>query len=168
MNDVFYRIGIHKNRDEEIFLADYESDVDGLTDYLGEWESLSALNWLAAELMRSDVDLETFSAALELGDYCDSPLSMIELARGLDNFILLRDVHTDEELGEYYVEEGLSGFDTDSPLFRYFDAEAYGRDIRLDSYGTYSRFGFVECIDDHFEAVRWDDIPDEYRIYITD
>lgn len=164
MHDFFEEIGVGPGKDEEIFIADYESDIEGLTEYLGEYENLSLLNWLAAELMDASVDEDVFAGALELGDYTENVLSMIELARGLDNFMFLPDVNDDDDLGWYYINEGLVDVDKDSVLFRYFDAEGFGRDIRLESGGTFCDGGYIECIDDHFIPLRYEDCPDEYKI----
>lgn len=44
---LFSRIGIDGKRYEEYFITDYQSDVLGLYDHLGEYESLDELNYLA-------------------------------------------------------------------------------------------------------------------------
>ncbi|MCI7125885.1 MAG: antirestriction protein ArdA, partial [Agathobaculum sp.] len=43
----FSRIGIDGKHYEEYFITDYQSDVLGLYDHLGEYESLDELNYLA-------------------------------------------------------------------------------------------------------------------------
>lgn len=44
---LFSRIGIDGKQYEEYFITDYDSDILGLTDHLGEYESLDELNYLA-------------------------------------------------------------------------------------------------------------------------
>ena len=44
---LFSRIGIDGIRYQEYFITNYESDVLGLYDHLGEYESLDELNYLA-------------------------------------------------------------------------------------------------------------------------
>ena len=41
---LFSRIGIDGKQYEEYFITDYDSDILGLTDHLGEYESLDELN----------------------------------------------------------------------------------------------------------------------------
>jgi hypothetical protein len=41
------RIGVDGVLYEEFFITDYETDVVGLYDYLGEYESIDELNYLA-------------------------------------------------------------------------------------------------------------------------
>lgn len=40
----FQRIGIDSINYEEFFLTDYESTVDGVSDYIGEYSNLNELN----------------------------------------------------------------------------------------------------------------------------
>ena len=40
------RIGVDGKRYEELFITDYESDIAGLTENLGEYESIDELNYL--------------------------------------------------------------------------------------------------------------------------
>lgn len=50
---LFSRIGIDGKQYEEYFITDYDSDILGLTDHLGEYESLDELNYLA-HLLEND------------------------------------------------------------------------------------------------------------------
>lgn len=51
---------------------------------------------------------------------------------------------TRRELGEYYFDElGVQGVGKEA-LEMYFDHEAYGRDIDLESQGGFSDYGYVE------------------------
>ena len=49
---LFSRIGIDGKRYEEYFIIDYQSDVLGLYDHLGEYESLDEFNFLARLLKK--------------------------------------------------------------------------------------------------------------------
>lgn len=62
-----------------------------------------------------------------------------------DEYMLLPDVLTDYDLGEYYALEVMCfDFGGNSTLERYFDFEAYGRDIRLDGDGDFTTYGWLE------------------------
>lgn len=123
------RIGINAEY-EEMFISDYETDVDGVE--VGEYENLEELNELAESLENLDddemiamqamlLDGYSFKEALEKvqdGDYrvysgCDSmtdvAYEVVEECGYLDN-----------------VPENVS---------RYFDYEAFGRDLGIE--GTY-------------------------------
>lgn len=50
INTVLKEIGIDGTRYEEIFITDYESNICGLTECFGEYESLFALNYLAEKI----------------------------------------------------------------------------------------------------------------------
>ena len=60
----------------------------------------------------------------------------------LDEFDLLPDVENDEDLGYYYVEE-YGSIDIPESIRAYFDYEAYGRDIRLESSCLFTSYGFL-------------------------
>ena len=59
---LFSRIGIDGKQYEEYFITDYDSDILGLTDHLGEYESLDELNYLAHLLEEM-----TFFFAVDIG-----------------------------------------------------------------------------------------------------
>ena len=79
---LFSRIGIDGKRYEEYFITDYQSDVLGLYDHLGEYESLDELNYLAhlLEEMTQD-ELEKLEAVMDAGEYTGSVKDLINLAR---------------------------------------------------------------------------------------
>ena len=65
---LFSRIGIDGKRYEEYFITDYDSDVLGLYDHLGEYESLDELNYLAHLLEEMSPDeLEKLEAVMDAG-----------------------------------------------------------------------------------------------------
>lgn len=47
--EVYRRIGINTEY-EEIFLSDYESEIEGITRYISEYTPIEELNALASEL----------------------------------------------------------------------------------------------------------------------
>ena len=64
------KIHVDGVRYEEIFITDYETDVPGLYDCLGEYESIDELNHLAHALqeVEDQHDMDKFAAAVELGE----------------------------------------------------------------------------------------------------
>ena len=65
MQEVFKRIGIG-GRYEEWFITDYECHDPGIYDLLGEYESLSELNYLAGQIMELNESEEFWQAVLDL------------------------------------------------------------------------------------------------------
>ena len=60
------RIGIDGVRYEEIFITDYEVNISGLYDCLGEYESIDELNYLASLISEMDQsDREKFEAVID-------------------------------------------------------------------------------------------------------
>ena len=67
------RIGIDGVRYEEIFITDYEVNISGLYDCLGEYESIDELNYLASLISEMDQsDREKFEAVIDSGEYSGS------------------------------------------------------------------------------------------------
>lgn len=98
------RIGVDGVRYEEIFITDFNGDVLGLYDHLGEYENLDELNHLACLLSEMDQsDLEKFEAVIDSGEHTSSVADLINLTQNLDCFEFYSDVHSDEELGRISV-----------------------------------------------------------------
>ena len=75
---LFSRIGIDGKQYEEYFITDYDSDILGLTDHLGEYESLDELNYLAHLLEEMTPDeLEKLEAVMDAGEYTNSVKDLI-------------------------------------------------------------------------------------------
>ena len=66
VQDLLKRIGIDGVRYEEIFITEFESDVLGLYDHLGEYENIDELNHLACLLSElSQDELAVFEAVMD-------------------------------------------------------------------------------------------------------
>lgn len=167
MQEVFKRIGIG-GRYEEWFITDYDCPDPGIYDLLGEYESLSELNYLAGQIMELDESDEFWQAVLDLGEYTGSVQELINLTENMDCFDYLSGVTSDSDLGYYWVEE--SGcYDTKSmgALSNYIDYEGFGRDIRFEESGTFTDNGYVRLNGGRFVDVydgEIESIPEEYRI----
>ena len=167
MQEVFKRIGIGR-RYEEWFITSYEGCAPGICDLLGEYESLSELNYLANQIMELDESEEFWQAVLDLGEYTGSVQELINLTENMDCFDYLSGITSDSDLGYFWIEE--SGcYDTKSlgALSNYIDYEGFGRDIRFNENGTFTDNGYVRSNGGRFVDVYDGDIeniPEEYRI----
>lgn len=121
---------------EEIFFTDWETDFKN--DF-GEYESIKTINEIAENI--EDWDEDTFNAACEIWNVDEV------LKNNKYDYMLNCNISTDYDLGEYYaLEYYCIDFEKDSILTRYFDFEAFGRDIRLEANGGFTSFGWIEYI----------------------
>ena len=144
LDEVLEEIGIDNEYYEEYFITDTdcENEIIGIGDVISEYSSVQALNELAQRLEElSDDEADKLGAVLEY-EACRSVSDVLELLDELDNFDLLTDVTDDEDLGYYYAEEYCS-IDIPENIQPYFNYEAYGRDIRLESSCLYTSHGFL-------------------------
>ena len=89
---VFDSIGIDFKEYEEYFITDYESDIEGLTNCFGEFESITELNYLASKIEDLGIDKVYYEAAVENGEYTDSVSDLINLTDNLYCFEYVLDV----------------------------------------------------------------------------
>jgi len=159
------RIHVDGVRYEEIFITDYETNIPGLYDSLGEYESIDELNYLASLLDDMDEgEIEKFAAAVDFGEH-NSVKDLINLSQNLDCFELYSGIEDEDDLGRFYIEE-MCTLDVPEHLEPYIDYEAYGRDMNMDEDGRFVNGGYVVRTDDSFtEHYNGRDIPDEYRIF---
>ena len=156
---------------EEIFITDYDTEIYGISDELGEYTNLEAINYLAGRLQELDAwELDKYKAVLESGVGLpeDGVCGLINLTYNLDRFDVIPDVHDDYDLGHYYIEEaGLYDTRDMGALANYIDYEGFGRDVRIEEGGEYTDVGYVR--DDYsswqyeFDGTR-EAIPEEYRL----
>ena len=161
------RIGVDGVRYEEIFITDFNGDVLGLHEHLGEYENLDELNYLAVLLSEMDQsDLEKFEAVIDSGEHTSSVADLINLTHNLDCFEFYSDVHSDEELGRMYVLE-FGGVEVPEHLIDYIDYEAYGRDVRINESDHFAPGGYVfdngSRFIEHYSGR--EDIPDEHKVF---
>lgn len=167
IQEVFKRIGIGR-RYEEWFITDYECPDPGIYDTLGEYESLSELNYLANQIIELDESEEFWQTVLDLGEYTGSVQDLINLTENLDCFDYLPGVTDDSDLGYYWIEEsGCYDTKTMGALSNYIDYESFGRDIRFNESGLFTDNGYIRLNGNHFVEVydgNIENIPEEYRI----
>lgn len=164
---LFSRIGIDGKRYEEYFITDYQSDVLGLYDHLGEYESLDELNFLAHLLEEMTPDeLEKLEAVMDAGEYTGSVKDLINLTQNLDCFEFYPGVKDEEELGRMYILE-FEALTVPEHLIDYIDYEAYGRDARINENGHFAPGGYVRGSGNGFVEVYHgiQDIPAEHKVF---
>ena len=67
------RIHVDGIRYEEVLVRDYETDIPGLYDCLGEYESIDELNYLASLLDdMEEQEAQKFAAAVEFGEHTEA------------------------------------------------------------------------------------------------
>lgn len=137
-NEIFERIGINDEY-EEYFFTDYECDVPGVCADLAEYSSIENFNELAKALENAN-DEDLLAAALELGGY-----DVMGIIENIDDYYLRTDINNDYDLGYEYITEG-GVPDTPDYLVNYIDYEAFGRDLRMDLYGAFTDWGWVERV----------------------
>ena len=160
------RIHVDGVRYEEIFITNYETDISGLRDCLGEYESIDELNYLAGLLDDlKEWEIEKFSAAVDFGEYNSVP-TLINLTQNLDCFEFYAGIENEEDLGRFYIDE-MCTLEIPEHLTNYIDYEAYGRDMNLDEDGRFTDGGYVVRTGDRFIEHYGDrsDIPEEHRIF---
>ena len=163
---LFERIGVDGKRYEEYFITDYDTEVSGLCDCLGEYENLNALNYLAACLDElSEEEMKKYEIALDEGDHTSSIVDLINLTDNLDCYDIVPDIDNDYALGEYYINECGAFFDIPEGLSRYIAYDAYGRDARMNDCGSYINGCYVcDTGASFYPFFDGNEIPEEYRI----
>lgn len=161
------RIGVDGVRYEEIFITNFESDILGLYDHLGEYESINELNHLAHLLSGMDDDaLAKLEAVMDSGEYTGSVKDLINLTQNLDSYEFYPDVENEEDLGRLYIQE-FEAVQVPEHLIDYIDYEAYGRDVRINKGGHFALGGYVMCnhgsFVEHYHGI--EDIPPEHRVF---
>ena len=162
------RIGVDGVLYEETFITDYETSVDGLCKYLGEYESVDELNYLADLISNlEEWELEKFEVAVYHGDYNSCVKDLINLTQNLDCYEYLPDINNEEELGVYYIDE-MGALTIPEHLKDYFDYEKYGDEVYNDGDGAFIKGGgYVETNRSKFEEYYTGraDLPDEHKIF---
>ena len=102
---------------------------------------------------------------MAFGEHTDGAGDLINLAQNLDCYDFYPGIGDDEALGRYCVEE-IGAIDIPEHIRDYFDYEAYGRDIDLNSTGSFVPGGYVLRNGEPFREcyAGREDIPEEYRI----
>lgn len=167
IDEMLCSIGIDGKIYEEYFITDYDSDIKGLTDCLGEYENLILLHYLASKIQEMDCSIKQFESMVEYGNMTGNVTELINLTDNTECFYFIPDVTNDYDLGYEYAEN--SGLFTEAlkslgSLANYIDYESYGRDIRLEENGIHTQNGYISLTDNIrivFEG-SIDEIPEMY------
>jgi antirestriction protein len=120
LDAVYERIGINEEY-EEMFITDFESDIDGVT--VDEYANIDELNELAEEL--ETVDAEIVGAIIEATGYdIRTAIDMSDDVVYYGNMTMLDVAY--EVVAECYELPEIAE--------RYFDYEAFARDLSFDGY----------------------------------
>lgn len=140
------KIGINKSY-EEWFITDYSCNLQCVCNAISEYSSIDSLNRLSERLEELEAwELEKLEAIAEY-EGTEEVNALLNLTYNLECFEVYSDVTTEEELGEYFFYE-LSAIEIPENLVCYFDFERYGRDIELSGTGMFTRYGYVDIIDE--------------------
>lgn len=139
LQEVLDRIGID-DQYEEYFITDYESNFPNLQ--ISKYASIDELKLAERIDSLKDWDYDKLGAVLE-AESSVSIAEILEIVTDLDSFDLLADIDDDEALGEYYADCGCIFQGVPEHIQRYFDFEAYGRDIRLELNCCLTSYGVV-------------------------
>ena len=135
LKKVFQRIGISNEPDEsgnyyeEYFITDYECDFYNV----GEYESIDTLNEIAEQL--EELDEEQQDVIKVMMSECGYQLNEAIEKVNSGEYTIYNECDDMEDVAYQIVEE--CGYLTNVPdnVARYFDYEAFGRDLRLE--GTF-------------------------------
>ena len=134
---VIERIGINEEY-EEYFITDYESDGPGVS--VGEYDNLDDLNDMAEQLADlDDYDLEIIGAFLSEGYDLEEALDR------KDDVMVFSDCHDMTDVAYAYIEETGMLDSVPDNIARYFDYEAFGRDMSFDGQFVFTDNG--NCIE---------------------
>lgn len=144
LSQVLKDIGIDGISYEEYFITDYNCDIDGVYDKLGEYTSIRDLNALAERFdCMSSHEIEKFEAIMKAFGASDET-EMINITHNLDCWDFLPDATSAYDLGWYWVEEsGCYNTDSLGALANYIDYEGFGRDISFEQCGQFTDDGYI-------------------------
>lgn len=134
MNELKLALGLCEEDDLEYII------VDSSCPMVKEYDSINTINDFVKKV--EDVDDVIVLAVHEVTGY--NIKDIIDYDFDFTVCSLLPDVNTRRELGEYWFNElGTDGVGKEN-MERYFDCEAYGRDIAIESEGGFSSHGYLE------------------------
>ncbi len=139
LESVLESIGV-RGECRNYFITDYDTLLPNL--HISEYASIDEVNELAERVEGlADHDYDKLAAVLE----CESSMSIgeiLEVIEAIDDFDLLADITTEEELGDYYLGDIFYGIS--DTVLRYVDTQRLGRDIHLENgNGTFTSYGYL-------------------------
>ena len=144
LQTVLKEIGIDNIYYEEYFITDYDCEIPGIYDKLGEYTSIRDLNALGERLEEmSSNELNHFNAVMEAFGASDIS-EIINVTHNLECWDFLPGIGNEHDLGYYWLEES-GAYDTNSmgKLSSYIDYEAFGRDVAMEENGEFVDNGYI-------------------------
>lgn len=132
-----------EEKDPELMFADYS----GIPDCFITESSISEQCWnIIKSISDGEVDKDALEAFLEIGDF-DEKLDIIEQFSDRYYFSVNFDSFrsTEEQFGEYVIEEGLYTTNIPEELEQYIDYEKLGRDLLMTDYIDHDGYVFLRC-----------------------
>lgn len=126
LQEVFERIGIDGERYEEYFFTDWECDIDL---NLGEYENIDHINEIAE--MINELSSDDYEKLVAIMEYDTG--NALEAIEYLDNYTFYHDT-TLEDFAYDMVQEQYFSKGTPEIFQRYFDYEAFARDLSFEGY----------------------------------
>lgn len=148
--DVLKDIYIDNINYEEYFYTDYECDVDGLIDNIGniEFAGFKEVNALAEEINNLDTEkVKLLEGILEI-ENCTSIIDALNHIKNLDCYNLSEDIITQRDVGEYYFENYMYTKEIPDFIINYIDYEGLGRDCIFENFGNFTKNGFLQKFDE--------------------
>ncbi len=128
---------ISRNGKDELFITDYESDINGLT--IGEYDNINELNEIAEQLK----DLDDYEIG-KLGALLNYGYSLEDAIDKIDDCIYYEDCYDMGAVAEQYCEECGILDDIPEHLRCYFDFDAYGCDMEIEGHYVFTNGGCVQ------------------------
>ena len=162
---LFARIGVDGVINREFFILDYKTEIAGIRK-LGESESIDELNYLASLLSEMEIwELEKFEAASGFGEHSGNAKRLINLALNLDYYDYFKEIHNEEDLGRYLIED-LEVEEVPDRLKNYFNFNSYGRDFSISAAGQFINGGYLIKSGEKFiERYNGRNVPEKYKIF---
>ena len=137
-------IGIDGVNYEEYFITDYDCEIDGVYDKLGEYTSIRDLNALAERFdCMSSSEIKHFEAIMEAFGASDVA-EMINITHNLYCWNFLPGIDNYYDLGWYWIEEsGCYDLKNLGSLVNYIDYEGFGRDTAMGENGQLVDGGYI-------------------------
>lgn len=134
MNELKLALGLREEDDLEYIIADSSCPM------VKEYDSINTINDFVKKV--EDVDDVIVLAVHEVTGY--NIKDVIDYDFDFTVCSLLPDVNTRRELGEYWFNElGSEGIGKEK-IETYFDYQAFGRDIEIESEGGFTSHGYLE------------------------
>jgi len=139
LEDALKRIGIDGIEYEEYFISDYEApfsigEYDNIDDLNEKAEILEGFNYIEMEIIETYLN--------EVNDDIDEAINVIHNGE----YMLFEGCSDMSEVAERYVEETGLLHDVDDNLARYFNYEAFGRDMAIEGNFHEYQDGYIEIL----------------------